>query len=368
MKGPSAPDPYAQASAQMGANVDTALANQMMGWGTQTTPWGTQTTSQGAPREITMSDGTTRTIYGTNTSTTLNPQLQATLDATMGAQTSLADAARGQAGRVSRTLATPFQYSADTPALASTLGRVNLRDSAGLDTSIGSRAGQVQTSYAGADDFSADRDQYTRALMARAAPDQARARESADANLIGRGIGIGSQAYGATMDQLGRDENDARLAAILAGGQEQARMVGMARDAAGFNNAAVGQQFQQELAAGNFGNAALQQEFGNYNNAELARRQAELEAGNFGNQARSQSIQEQTALRNQPLNELSALQSQTQVQSPQFNSWQQGNMSAPQIAQYMQDAYANKVGANSAKWQGIGSILGSVAGLGMMRF
>ena len=145
-------------------------------------------------------------------------------------------------------------------------------------------------------------------------------------------------------------------------------MVGMARDAAGFNNAAVGQQFQQELAAGDFGNAALQQEFGNYNNAELARRQAELEAGDFGNQARSQSIQEQTALRNQPLNELSALQSQTQVQSPQFNSWQQGNMSAPQIAQYMQDAYANKVGANSAKWQGIGSILGSVAGLGMMRF
>src|SRR5690606_26240823 len=111
-------------------------------------------------------------------------------------------------------------------------------------------------------------------------------------------------AWNAEMERLARQNTDARLATLLAGGDEQARMVGLARDAAGFGN-------QAALAQAAFGNqAALAQgQFGN---------QAALTNAQFQNAARGQGLQEAYAARAQPLNEIFALMGGAQVQQPNF--------------------------------------------------
>jgi hypothetical protein len=79
----------------------------------------------------------------------------------------------------------------------------------------------------------ASRQRIEQAMFDRMAPQMAASRSSQETRLANQGIGIGSRAYSAAQDDIGRTENDARLATILAGGQEQSR------------------QFQMETAARN---------------------------------------------------------------------------------------------------------------------
>jgi len=74
-----------------------------------------------------------------------------------------------------------------------------------------------------------------------------------------------------------------------------------------FANAAQQQDFSQQAARGTFNNAALAQNFG----------QAQT-AFNATNAARQQYLNEQFALRNQPINEISALLTGSQVAQPNF--------------------------------------------------
>jgi hypothetical protein len=76
-------------------------------------------------------------------------------------------------------------------------------------------------------DFSEYRDEAQNALMSRMEPQFARDRESMETRLANQGIGMGARAYGAAQDDFGRSVNDARLGAILAGGDEQARLMQM---------------------------------------------------------------------------------------------------------------------------------------------
>src|SRR5690606_29598719 len=98
--------------------------------------------------------------------------------------------------------------------------------------------------------------------------------------------------------RMARQNTDARLATLLAGGQEQSRLLGEARAAGLFGN-------QARLAQGQFGQQAQQ----------LQNAAAAQQAG-FGNQARAQYLQEAYQRRNQPLNEIAALLSGSQVQNP----------------------------------------------------
>ena len=86
----------------------------------------------------------------------------------------------------------------------------------------------------------------------------------------------------------------------------------MARDRAGFGASEEQRAFDQAMAAGQFGSGEQNRAF----NTQMAGAQ-------FGNQARQQSLQEMLALRNQPINEISALMSGGQVSLPnvpQYNA------------------------------------------------
>jgi hypothetical protein len=140
--------------------------------------------------------------------------------------------------------------------------------------------------------------------------------------------------------------------ALLAGqaqGFGQQMDVEAARNAALAQNQAIAAQ-QQQLA-----NAAQLQQ---YNQA--------LQAAQFGNTALQQSLQQQLALRNQPINEIAALMSGVQVNMPQFQGYQGANVAAAPIfagtqaaGDFAQRNYANQVGAYNAKMGLLGGLAGA---------
>lgn len=137
-------------------------------------------------------------------------------------------------------------------------------------------AGPLTRSYN--TDFSQDRQRVEEALMSRMQPSLERDREGLRSRLLNQGIREGSEAYDRAMNRFDEQSNDARMQAILAGGQEQSRMVGLEADRAAFENSAQGQAYGQLLGRAQFGNDARQQQF----STDLAR-------GQFANAATGQA-------------------------------------------------------------------------------
>lgn len=170
------------------------------------------------------------------------------------------------------------------------------------------------------------------AIMSRLAPDIQRQEAATRQTLANQGIMQGSEAYTNAMTDQGRQENDLMSQAAL-----QGINVDMGANQQGFG---------QQQAQGQFGNTAI------------------------GN-----SLQEQLALRNQPLNEITGLMSGSQIQMPQFQGYQGQNIAPPPIfgaAQAqgnaaMQNYGIRQSGAN-ANTSGMYGLLGSGAMAGAMMF
>ncbi|MEG9884923.1 MAG: tail fiber domain-containing protein [Hyphomicrobiales bacterium] len=109
------------------------------------------------------------------------------------------------------------------------------------------------------------------------------------------------------MDDYGRQTNDARLDAILKGGQEQSRLADLDEHRARLENDAQAQAFGQGAARAGF-----------HNQAEVQGANADIARFNTQQAARRQALQEKFALRNQPLNEIIGLLGQSQVRDPSF--------------------------------------------------
>lgn len=153
------------------------------------------------------------------------------------------------------------------------------------------------------------------AIMSRINPQFDRDRATLEARLASQGIALGSDAYNTAMGQFGQNVNDARAQAAL-----QAIQLGQS-------------------------NAALQ------------------------NQARQQYVQEAASIRNQPLNEISALISGSQVQGPQFGGYSQVSLPASQLTDNtyrnyaaQQNAYNQQVSQNNATMGGLFGLGGSALG------
>ena len=135
---------------------------------------------------------------------------------------------------------------------------------------------------------------------------------------------------------------------------------GLQNQAVGQNQQAALAQQQAALAAQQqgFGQQVTQQQLGNQavsqnQQAALQQQQAALAAQNqqynqllqgaqFGNTAQQQSLAQQLALRNQPLNEISGLMSGSQIQMPQFQGYQGSNVApAPIFAGAQAQGQAN---------------------------
>ncbi|HEY3473893.1 MAG TPA: tail fiber domain-containing protein, partial [Anaerolineales bacterium] len=139
-----------------------------------------------------------------------------------------------------------------------------------------------------------DSDQAFKLMMERLAPQQKQREDAARTRLSNMGLTAGSEGWKTELDQLARDQNDQRITAALSSYD-----LGMRQQ---------GQQFSQQSAL------------------------------------RDKGIQEMLMERQQPLNELNALRSGSQVTMPTFNNVpQQANVAAPN---YM-GAAQNQFDANS---------------------
>ena len=268
---PTPPDPKETTAAQTGTNVATAVANTAMGNVNQYGPEGSLTYAQTGSTSFT--DPYTNKTYGIpqySATTTLSPGQQAIYDQNQGAKLGMSTLANTSANKLNDYLGSSNFSLNDAPAAGQTPDAANFR------------------SY-GADDFGDDRLRVEQALMDRMTPQLERDREAMDSRLANQGIGIGSRAYGAAQDDYSRSVNDARLGTILAGGQEQERLTNMERDQAAFANSNAAQTFSQNM-----------------------------QRAGMDDQRRGQTLQETFAMRNQPINEITALLSGSQVSSPNF--------------------------------------------------
>jgi hypothetical protein len=243
--------------------------------------------------------------------TTYSPEQQRLYDLSTQAQTVYGEAGLAQLGKLREQMATPFALQ----------GAPEWSD----------RSGQVQTSV-GPNDFSSDRAAVEAALYGRLDPSLNQQRTGLETRLRSQGLAPGSEAWTNAMRMQSQSENDARLAVTGQGLQEQQGLFGMALSRGNFNNAGVAQQ----------------------QNMTAAQRQ--------------QMLAEQLAIRNQPLNETSALLTGSQVQSPQFSNAPQVQMANTDTqsgynTQYQgqMQGYQGQVATNNANTGAAAGAVGAAA-------
>lgn len=333
---PSPPDPAKTAAAQAQMNQETAITQQQLNMVNQVTPYGSLTYSQTGQNFTPSSNGQTyyynaatgqyqanapiassspvyKTVQagltnkeGATTSTrqvqsgtrgvlqdgwsavkgnmtpsytattTLTPEQQAILGQTQGAQLNLATLANDQSGWLKDYLGNKLDLSGAPPLAA-----------------------DPNTEY------SADRQRVEDALMQRMQPSLTQTQDTLRNTLINQGIRPGTAAWDSEWNRNSQSENDARLAAILAAGQEQGRLVS-----------------QQ-------------------------------------NAGRSQYLQEQYAARNQPLNEIAALLSGSQVTQPNFVSTPTTGVEGVDYTGLVNQQYQAQLANSQSQMGGIFGLLSS---------
>ena len=346
MSAPSPPNPYTQAAAQAGANRDAAIAGAIVNNPSkQITPWGTLVHRKAGSQWMTTLDEkghrTQIKVPRFVTETKLNQNTQKTIANQQLAQRKLSRMA------VDRTdfLKDYMGKSVDTSGLPQYVKNYKSANYQKVQ-----RAPNLATDYAGFNNtenaFSRDRNRVEQAMMSRYDQQYGKDREAMRSELAGEGLMPGSEAYNNRLDELNRQRTDARMQAILAGGQEQSRLLGEARSAAEFGNEARQNQYGMNSSTTQANNAIASQKMADA-----------LQKAQYKGDTRQAMLSERTALRNQPLNEISALMSGSQVQTPQFEGLYRQGIDAAQPAKYMQDAYQSKL----ANYQ---STMGGLFGLG----
>ncbi|OCO98929.1 MULTISPECIES: tail fiber domain-containing protein [unclassified Ensifer] len=428
-KAPKPPDPRETAAAQTATNIGTAIANGTLGNINQVTPDGSLTYSQtGTTKWKDPLSGAFYDIPSWTATQTLSPAQQAIKDQTDAAEKNLATLANNQSTRLNDLLGRPidlsgapaagnpnainlpqYQQYGPGPALQTALpGTGNVQGTVAnagtIQTTLGN-AGDVKRNY----ETNFDTKRYEDALMARMNPQLERDRAALETQLANQGLQPGSEAYNRAIDQANRQTNDARFGAILNAGQEQSRQVGLAQQAATFENAAQQQAhgqmlqngqfanqaqnqqytqnantmqlanaaqqqtFNQALAVAGFSNDALQQMHQNSQSTTAANnalkdqsfnaQQAQLAAQNA---ARAQYLNEMYAQRNQPINEISSLLSGAQVNNPNFVPTQGQRIEPVNYAGLVQGNYQGQLDAYRTRQNAVSGALGNL--LGMLPF
>jgi hypothetical protein len=130
-------------------------------------------------------------------------------------------------------------------------------------------------------------------------------------------------------------------------------MMDMAAQRAGFQNAAQQQQYTQNAQLATFGNAGLLQQ------------QQQQQAGfNAAQAARNQYLQETYSLRNQPINEITALLSGSAVQAPNFINTPGAQIPTTDIAGLINQNFNQQFQNYQQQSTNFNSLMGGVLGLG----
>ena len=403
---PQPPNPYQTAAAQTGTNVGTGVANAYLNNVNQVTPQGNL--SYDVIGNYSWTDPSTNQTYSI-------PRFQATQTQTDAAKAiegqnnatklNLATLGNQQSQRVGGLLSQPFDPSGGAPAAGNASGIMGVGQAAtsydpggAIQSSLGDYgqvqntfgdAGDITRSYGPSDNFSADRSRVEESLYGRLNPQLQKERANIEQRLADQGIRYGSQAYTSAMDDYSRQANDARLAVTAQGGQEQQRMNDMAAKQAGFENAAQMQAYQQAQGRGQFANEAQQQTYNQmlgagsfanqaqaqqnsqnaalagFGNAGLAQQLAQQQSGfNAQNAARNQYMQEQYQQRQQPLNEITAMMSGSQMQNPNWLNTPSSQIATTDIGGLINQNFAQQSQNYQTAQSGWNSVMGGLLGLG----
>lgn len=199
-KPPPAPDPVATASAQGGANRDTAMTQSLMNMVDQVGPDGSLTYKKiGDEIQRDSLTGDTFFVPRYQAETKLSESGQRVQGINNQTEENIATIGRDQSSRIGALLGQPINFD----------GVPKLPDASTYMPT----------------DYSADRDKVEGALMERLNPQISRDRSALEARLINQGLRPGSVAYNDAASELGRNANDARLGAILNAGTEQSRLL-----------------------------------------------------------------------------------------------------------------------------------------------
>ncbi len=456
-RAPTPPSPTQTAGAQTAENIGTATANAYLGNVNQVTPFGSLTYDQTGTHTVTGPDGELHEVPTFTATQTLSPDQQQIANSMTWANQNLAELAGNRAWAMNDYL----RQDIDTSTLPQGGSADNLVDRAqrqtvgaperamhqindagniqrgtswhtqGLNDSVDGQ--QMQTGFADVGgptrsyggDYSADRQRVEDAVMSRVQPQLDRDREALRTQLVNQGIREGSEAYDRAMERADQQSVDARMQAVLAGGQEQSRLDDMTARRAGFENSAQAQAYGQAQGRAAFGNQARQDQmsadvmqagFGNQTAAQ--RFGQELQGRQFANQAQNQqftqnavsrdtanaaaaqnnaadmaaagfnndvigqnmnermaiegrrdadrtaALNETFALRNQPINEISALLGTGQLQTPQFVPTASPSIPTTNTAGLTMDAYNQQMQAYQTQNANRQSMLGGLLGLG----
>jgi len=215
---PKPPDPQQTANAQTGSNVMSSWASSIMGNANEVTPYGTvnyKTSGYETVRD--PSSGQTYRIPRYNRTTKLSPEQQRLLALQNQASENLGNLAVQQSKNLQGILGTPL----NTEGLQDWTALPSWDENA----------------------FSQDRQRVESAIMDRWKQQNDPAFAKRESTLAGRGLTPGSRGYDYVADEMGRARNDATMQAVLAGGQEQSRLLGEQTNRAQFNNQLRGEQF-----------------------------------------------------------------------------------------------------------------------------
>ena len=171
------------------------------------------------------------------------------------------------------------------------------------------------------------------------------AQNAAIAQNAGLGLAGQQQANSAVGQNFGQGATSAQL-----GNQAIAQNAGLGLSGVQTGNAAVGQNYGQGVTSAGLYNQGQSQ---NYNE--------NLGGATFGNTAAQQAYQQQLSQYNQPLNEIAALMSGSQIQNPQFQSYSGGgNIAAAPIAQAVTNQGNYNTAAYNSQQQGMAGLLGGL--------
>ena len=404
---PTPPNPMATAAAQTDTNVSTAIANSYLGNTNQNTAQGSLnfdvTGNYGYTDPVT---GQSYNIPRWTATQTLSPQYAQIQAQTDAAKMNMAGIANQQSAAIGDLLSHPLDTSS-----APAMGDINLfnqvgapqsqiGDTPGLQSSYASggditrgfdpnSAGQIQQQYGPTDNYSADRQRIEQSMFERVNPQLQQQEDRLRQQLADQGIRYGSQAYQGAYDPFNRQVTDTRLGIVAAGGQEQQRMDQMSAQQAAFHNAAQQQGYQQSLGLAGFQNQAQQQaeaqnaaRAGFFNTAAQGQFDQAAARGQFynaaqnqmlglqstkfnaANQQRNQALQEQYQQRNQPLNEIAALMSGSQVQAPNFINAQRTSIPTTDVAGLINQNFAQQNDIYKTQSTGFNDIMGGLLGAG----
>lgn len=326
-KAPAAPDPKETAAAQTATNKETAYWNAVLNNVNQITPYGNLTYAQtGGGKQYNM-DAYNKALAAWNSQPLTTSQTSNGVNSYQGGGgSSSVTVDRGPAPKLEDFLIgdSPPQFTSTitlSPEQQKIYDTQTQQEQYLLD--LGGEQLQrirdsVSTPYSfsgipslyGEGDLNAARTATEDAIYSRLNPQFARDEEALRTRLANQGIFAGSEAYGTELDRFNQMKNDARMQAVLAGGDEAQRL------------------FNQSLAA------------------------------------RQQGITEYNTQRNAPLNEYIGLTSGTQVQNPQFNNTNMGGAAPVDYANLVNQNYQNQMAQYNANVAGRNSTTNALFGLG----